>query len=196
MRIQQTRGDIVEKDMLKKQAYAVINEVIEKASLKEGSLLVIGCSSSEVLGDRMGTNSSVEIAEILYDEISGVLRAKNIDLAVQCCEHLNRAIVIEREVAEARGFEPVNVIPQPKAGGSFATAHYKALKEPMVVENIAAKADAGIDIGGVMVGMHIRPVVVPIKLENRHIGEAIILAGRHRPKFIGGERAVYDVQLR
>ena len=182
--------------MLKKQANAVINEVIDKASLKEGSLIVIGCSSSEVLGDRMGTNSSVEIADCLYEEISKVLNDKGIDLAVQCCEHLNRAIVIEKKVALNRGFEQVNVIPQPKAGGSFATAHYKALKEPVVVENIASKADAGIDIGGVMVGMHIKPVVVPIKLENRHIGEAIILAGRHRPKFIGGQRAVYDEELK
>ena len=182
--------------MLKKQANAVINEVIDKASLKEGSLIVIGCSSSEVLGDRMGTNSSVEIADCLYEEISKVLNDKGIDLAVQCCEHLNRAIVIEKKVALGRGFEQVNVIPQPKAGGSFATAHYKALKEPVVVENIASKADAGIDIGGVMVGMHIKPVVVPIKLENRHIGEAIILAGRHRHKFIGGQRAVYDEELK
>ena len=182
--------------MLKKQANAVINEVIDKASLKEGSLIVIGCSSSEVLGDRMGTNSSVEIADCLYEEISKVLNDKGIDLAVQCCEHLNRAIVLEKKVALGRGFEQVNVIPQPKAGGSFATAHYKALKEPVVVENIASKADAGIDIGGVMVGMHIKPVVVPIKLENRHIGEAIILAGRHRHKFIGGQRAVYDEELK
>ena len=185
-----------DRDTLKKQANAVINEVIEKASLKAGSLLVIGCSSSEVLGSRMGTNSSVETADAIYEEISAILSEKNIDLAVQCCEHLNRAIVLEKEVAVKRGFEPVNVIPQPKAGGSFATAHYKALKEPYVVENIDAKADAGIDIGGVMVGMHIRPVVVPIKLENRHIGEAIILAGRHRPKFIGGERAVYNNNLK
>ena len=109
--------------MLKKQANAVINEVIDKASLKEGSLIVIGCSSSEVLGDRMGTNSSVEIADCLYEEISKVLNDKGIDLAVQCCEHLNRAIVLEKKVALNRGFEQVNVIPQPKAGGSFATAH-------------------------------------------------------------------------
>ena len=181
---------------IRKQAKAVVCEVIEKAALKKGNLLVIGCSSSEVLGDRMGTNSSVEIADAIYDEISGVLCEKGINLAVQCCEHLNRAIVMEHEVADRYGFEQVNAIPQPKAGGSFATAHYRACKEPVVVENIAARADAGIDIGGVMVGMHIKPVVVPIKLETRHIGEAIILAGRHRPKFVGGERAVYNDTLR
>jgi len=186
----------MELSSIKQQAKAVIEEVIEKAALKKGSILVIGCSSSEVLGDRMGTNSSVEIADALYEEISTVLNSKEINLAVQCCEHLNRAIVMEKEVADKMGLEMVNVVPQPKAGGSFATAHYKACKQPVVVESILAKADAGLDIGGVMVGMHIKPVAVPLKLENRHIGEAIILAGRHRPKFIGGERAHYDDSLK
>ncbi|MCR4788278.1 MAG: TIGR01440 family protein [Lachnospiraceae bacterium] len=179
-------------------AEKVITEVIEKARVKEGSLFIVGCSSSEVIGNRMGTSKdgeTDEVVKVLYETITGHLAEKKVDLAVQCCEHLNRAVVCERSVAVKYGFEEVNVIPQIHAGGAFAVKHYASLRDPVVVESICQKADAGLDIGGVMVGMHIHPVVVPLRLENKHIGEAIILAGRHRPKYVGGERAVYHADL-
>ena len=116
-------------------------------------------------------------------------------MAVQCCEHLNRALVVSREVMDRYGFEQVNVIPQYHAGGAFAVTHYNNLQDPVVVENINARADAGMDIGGVLVGMHIHPVVVPLRLESKHIGQAVIIAARHRPKYVGGIRAVYNESL-
>ncbi len=109
----------------------------------------------------------------------------------QCCEHLNRAIIIEREAVP--GADIVNVVPQPKAGGSFATAAYHAFRDPVAVESI--RADAGLDIGGTLIGMHLKQVAVPVRLQLDHIGSAILLAARVRPKFIGGVRAVYDQDL-
>ncbi len=186
------------KDIIKADAERVMAEVMEKARLKDKGLFIAGCSSSEVIGKRMGTSKdgqTDEAVEIIYEVINRYLSEINADLAVQCCEHLNRAVVCDRSVADKYGFDVVNVIPQIHAGGAFAVKHYKSLKDPVVVESIGQKADAGIDIGGVMIGMHIHPVVVPLRLENRHIGEAIILAARRRPKYVGGERAVYDPEL-
>lgn len=185
-------------DIIRADAEKVMAEVIEKANLKDSSLFIVGCSSSEVIGNRMGTSKdgeTDEAVEILYEVITRHLNGLNIDLAVQCCEHLNRAVVCDRSVAEKYGFEQVNVIPQIHAGGAFAVKHYKSLKDSVVVESIDQRADAGIDIGGVMIGMHIHPVAVPLHLENRHIGEAVIIAARRRPKYVGGERAVYDPDL-
>ena len=176
-------------------ASQVINEVIEKANLKEGQLFVIGCSSSETMGEHMGTSSSKDAAEAIYKAVVSELLSRGIRVSVQCCEHLNRALVVERETAELYGFEEVNVIPQPHAGGAFAVEAYANFKDPVVVGSIEAKADAGIDIGGVMVGMHIHPVVVPLRLENRNIGKAIVVAARRRPKYVGGVRAVYNDAL-
>lgn len=176
----------------------VMKEILEKVKLSEGDIFVVGCSSSEVIGNRMGTSKDGETdaaVDAIYDVISREIGSIGAFLAVQCCEHLNRAIVLEKEAAEKYGFEIVNVIPQPHAGGAFAVKHHSCLKSPAVVENISAKAVAGLDIGGVMIGMHIRPVVVPIRLDRKHIGEAVVLAGRYRPKYIGGERAVYDSAL-
>ena len=176
----------------------VMKEIMDNTDIREGDIFVVGCSSSEVIGNRMGTSpdgATDGAVEILYDVISSAVREKKAYLAVQCCEHLNRAIVLEREAAEKYGFDQVNVIPQPHAGGAFAVKQYKSLNDPVVVENISAKATAGLDIGGVMIGMHIKPVVVPIRLVKKNIGEAVVLAGRHRPKYIGGERAVYDPSL-
>ena len=153
-------------------------------------LMVIGCSTSTILGGKPGTNSDENVADELYRAVIDVFGDKW-DIAVQCCEHLNRALVLERSVAEKYGFTMVNVVPHKKAGGSFATKHYYSLQEPAVVEDIASKATAGIDIGGVMIGMHMRPVVVPLKVEHNKIGEAIIIAGKSRLKYIGGERARY-----
>ncbi len=178
---------------IKNDANTVINELIEASKLKEGDVLVIGCSSSEIMGDKIGTNSDVDAAKTVFDEIYSVLKEKGIYIASQCCEHLNRAIVIEKELADKKGLECVNVIPKPKAGGSFATKTYEALSSPCVVEYI--KADAGLDIGGTLIGMHLKEVAVPVRLSLKKIGEANILCARTRPKFIGGVRANYDENL-
>ena len=173
------------------QAQATLLEIIEKAGLTTGAILVIGCSTSEILGAKIGTNSAPEVATEIFRAFYECAAAHGIFLAVQCCEHLNRAIVIER--AAAVGLEPVNVVPQPKAGGSMATAAYAAFGDPVVVEEI--RADAGIDIGSTLIGMHLKRVAVPVRLENNRIGEATVVAARTRPKFIGGVRAVYDESL-
>ncbi len=176
---------------LTKQAEKVTREIIEKAGLVSGQILVVGCSSSEICGDKIGSNSNLEVAQAVFKGIYDVLQENGIYLAAQCCEHLNRAIIVEQEAVPFSDI--VNVVPQPKAGGSFGTTAYKTFKKPVAVEEI--KADAGIDIGGTLIGMHIKKVAVPVKLENNKIGEANVLAARVRPKFIGGERAVYDEKL-
>ena len=176
---------------LYEQARLTIAEISEKASLGQRNILVIGCSTSEIVGSSIGTNSAPEVAAEVFGAFYDYAKEKGIYLAVKCCEHLNRAIVIEREAAG--GFAVVNVVPQPKAGGSLATEAYAAFKEPVVVEEI--KADAGIDIGLTLIGMHLKKVAVPVRLENNRIGEALVVAARTRPKFIGGERAVYDQRL-
>lgn len=170
------------------QAKLAITELCETAKLKKGSIVVIGCSSSEIAGGTIGKNSSLEAAESVFRGIYEVLCEKGIYLAAQCCEHLNRAIIIEAEALP--NSETVNVVPQPKAGGSFATTAYKTFKNPVALEEI--KADAGMDIGGTLIGMHLKKVAVPVRLSIDHIGNALLLAARTRPKFIGGCRAVYD----
>ena len=170
------------------QAKQAALELCEKAKLKSGDIMVIGCSSSEVSGGVIGKNSSVEAAQAVFSGIYEVLQSKGIFLAAQCCEHLNRAIIVERDAVLNGEF--VNVIPQPKAGGSFASIAYKTFKNPVALEEI--KADAGLDIGGTLIGMHLKKVAVPTRLSIDRIGNAILLAARTRPKFIGGCRAVYD----
>lgn len=173
------------------QARQACLELCEKAGLKKGDIMVVGCSTSEVCGSRIGTGSNMDVAGALFRGIYEVLSEKGIWLAAQCCEHLNRAIIVEREAV--RESEIVNVVPQPKAGGSFATTAYRSFKDPVAVEEI--KANAGIDIGGTLIGMHIRKVAVPVRLSIDHIGEAVIICARTRPKFVGGARAVYDEKL-
>ena len=170
-----------------------IEELIKKSGLQKGQLLVIGCSTSEVIGSKIGTNSVPEVADEIVKTVLKILNKKGIFLAAQCCEHLNRAIIVEKDFAEQKGLEQVNVIPQAKAGGSFATCVYKNMKNPVAVEEI--KADAGLDIGQTLIGMHLKKVVVPLRLETKKIGEALLTAARVRPKFIGGNRAVYDENL-
>jgi len=166
-------------------------ELIEKAKLQKGDLVVIGCSTSEVCGSRIGSDSRPEVADALFDALYGVFQDAGIYMAAQCCEHLNRALIVEREAAP---FLPrVNVVPQPKAGGSFATTAYRCFSQPVAVEHI--RADAGLDIGGTLIGMHLKEVAVPLRLSMDHIGDALLLAARTRPKFIGGVRAIYDPEL-
>ena len=178
------------------QSEQAVTEIIKAAHLKAGSLFVIGCSSSEVLGSRIGTATNMDSAKAIYDGIIPVLKKYGIYVAAQCCEHLNRALVVERETMEHFGFEQVNAIPQPNhAGGAFATECYDRFDEPVLVESINALGDAGIDIGGTMIGMHIKSVVVPLRISLRKIGEAPIICARRRPKYVGGSRAIYDENL-
>lgn len=172
------------------QAQAAAKELIEKSGITNGNIVVIGCSTSEVIGERIGTSGTVEVAQQIFDGLSSVFSENGIFIAAQCCEHLNRAIIIEAEKADALGLEKVCVVPHPHAGGSFATAAYRTMKNPVAVEEI--KADAGIDIGTTLIGMHLKRVAVPLRLENNTIGEAKLSAARTRPKYIGGERAKYE----
>ena len=168
-----------------------ISELIEKCKLNKGNILIIGCSTSEVCGSKIGTNSNIDVAEELFSGIVDAVKDKGIYIAIQCCEHLNRAIVIEKDALP--NAEIVNVVPQKKAGGSLATIAYSKFKNPILVECI--KADAGIDIGGTLIGMHLKNVAVPVRLSVNKIGEANIVCARVRPKFIGGIRAIYNEDL-
>ena len=177
---------------IKEQARTAAAELVEAAKLKEGDIFVIGCSSSEVVGVRIGKGSDINAAEAVYEGVMSVLEPKGIFLAAQCCEHLNRAVIVEK-AALLPGTEIVNAVPQPHAGGSFAVTAYKNAKCPVAVEEI--KADAGMDIGGTLIGMHLKKVAVPVRLSIKQIGEAPLICARTRPKFIGGSRAVYDDAL-
>lgn len=180
---------------LTKEAQAAAEELCERAKLAIGDLMVVGCSSSEAAGKSIGTYSSEAVAQAILDGILPPLRERGIFLAAQCCEHLNRALIVEREAAERFGLTVVNAVPQPKAGGSFATAAYKAFSEPVTVLDLKQSAKAGMDIGATLIGMHLKPVVVPVRLNVNRIGEAILICARTRPPFVGGSRAVYDEAL-
>jgi len=181
----------IEKEAIRSAIIKATLEICEIGRLKAGQILVVGCSTSEVCGAKIGTDSVPEIGALIVDAILTVLSPRGIFLAAQCCEHLNRAIVVEHDACPDK--EAVNVIPAPKAGGSFATAAYTALQNPVVLEEIAA--DAGLDIGNTLIGMHLKHVAVPVRLTVKNIGAAPLVAARTRPKFIGGCRAVYDETL-
>ena len=175
---------------IRNQTKKIIDELLAEAKLKKGDIFVVGCSSSEILGQRIGKGSSPEAANAVFDVIYSTLKENGVWLAAQCCEHLNRAIIIERECAEKYGYEIVNVKPQPKAGGSFATAAYNNFESPVAIEEVSA--NAGMDIGGTLIGMHLKRVAVPVRVSESRIGEANVLCARTRPKFIGGSRAIYE----
>ena len=175
---------------LYKEAAAVAEEIIAEAKLSRGQILVVGCSTSEILGSRIGTDSSPEAAKEVFSGIWDVLSSHGIYLAAQCCEHLNRALIVERSTAEKFGYEPVWVKPQPKAGGSFATTVWERMTDPVAVERI--QAHAGMDVGATLIGMHLRRVAVPVRLSVSRIGEASLVCARTRPAYIGGPRAQYQ----
>lgn len=175
---------------IKKQLMTAVNELLAAAELEKNDILVVGCSTSEVLGEKIGSYGSLEIAAELYEALNEVLAPKGIFLAAQCCEHLNRAIIIEKEAARMYGYEQVNAVPHAHAGGSFATTVYKMMNSPVTVECI--KAHAGIDIGDTLIGMHLKTVAVPVRCEIKKIGEANLVMARTRAKYIGGERAKYN----
>ena len=172
------------------QAYSAASELIEKSGIGSGDIAVIGCSTSEVIGEKIGTSGTLEVAQEIFNGLNAAFSEKGIYIAAQCCEHLNRAIIIEKEKADMLGLEQVCVVPHPRAGGSFATAAWQTMKNPVAVEEI--KADAGIDIGTTLIGMHLKRVAVPLRLENNTIGEAKLSAAKTRPRSIGGERAKYE----
>lgn len=180
----------IELQKIQEQARAVVTQFLETAKMKPGQVLVVGCSSSEIDSFRIGSHSSEEIGKAVFEAIYGEVKPRGIYLAAQCCEHLNRALILEEEAAERYGYEPVNVVPQLKAGGSFATATYAGLEHPVAVEHI--RAHGGIDIGDTLIGMHMRDVAVPVRIETKEIGAAHVVCARTRLKFVGGVRAHYD----
>lgn len=186
----------MEKEFLKeinKQAEQAVRLLLEQAHLSEGDILVVGCSSSEVVGERIGTSSSLETAEAVFEGIYQVVLENKLYLAAQCCEHLNRVLIIEKELAKRERLSIVNVVPQPKAGGSFGTTAYKRLFNPAAVEHISAQA--GMDIGDTLICMHLMDVAVPVRIPVREIGHGHLVCARTRGKFIGGERAAYNINM-
>lgn len=190
-----TVHDVENKNLLaqvKEESANAARQLAEAARLHKGQIVVVGCSTSEVVGHNVGSWSTPEVASAIFEGLNSVFAPMGVYIAAQCCEHLNRALIVEHE-AVPNG-EIVNVMPQPKAGSSFATAAYHSFRHPVALEEI--KADAGLDIGGTLIGMHLKKVAVPVRLQQNHIGQAIVLAARVRPKFIGGERAIYDESLK
>ena len=177
---------------VEREAARAARPLAQEARLHNGQIVVIGCSTSEVVGHKVGSWSTPEVAQAIFRGLNGVFAPIGVYLAAQCCEHLNRALIVEHEAVPDG--EIVNVLPQPKAGSSFATAAYENFSHPVALEEI--RADAGLDIGGTLIGMHLKKVAVPVRLEQNHIGQAIVLAARTRPKFIGGDRAIYDEALK
>ena len=169
-------------------------ELLAAAALHPGDIVVVGCSSSEIVGEAIGTHSDPDAAGQVLEGILPLLNSRGLFLAAQCCEHLNRALIVEEEASLRWGLSVVNAVPQKKAGGSFATSAWHAYRHPVTVEAVTARA--GLDIGGTLIGMHLASVAVPVRLGINHIGNAILLAARSRPKYIGGERTVYDDALR
>lgn len=190
-----TVHDVENKNLLaqvKEESANAARQLAEAARLHKGQIVVVGCSTSEVVGHNVGSWSTPEVANAIFEGLNSVFAPMGVYIGAQCCEHLNRALIVEHE-AVPNG-EIVNVMPQPKAGSSFATAAYHSFRHPVALEEI--RADAGLDIGGTLIGMHLKKVAVPVRLQQNHIGQAILLAARVRPKFIGGERAIYDESLK
>lgn len=181
-------------EQIEQQSQQAATQLLDVAGMEPGQILVVGCSSSEVVGGHIGKASSLETAQAIFRGIWPVAQRHGVFLAAQCCEHLNRALIVERACAERYSYEPVCVVPQPKAGGSFATTAWAQFDHPVAVEHI--QAHAGLDIGGTLIGMHLKDVAVPVRLSLNRIGEGLLLCARTRPKFIGGSRAVYDGEQR
>jgi uncharacterized protein (TIGR01440 family) len=169
---------------------AILSEFKEQSAFQQGQLLVVGCSTSEVIGERIGSSGTIEVAEMIFRQLKKFQSETGFHLAFQCCEHLNRALVVERSVAAARGYEEVSVVPVRTAGGAMATYAYGKMDNAVVVEFV--KADAGIDIGQTLIGMHLKHVAVPLRVKQKSVGHANVTLAKVRPKLIGGARAVYE----
>ncbi|MDI9490167.1 MAG: TIGR01440 family protein [Bacillota bacterium] len=174
---------------LQKKWQELLIEYFAVARIKKGGLLVVGCSTSEVIGSKIGSDSRQDIGDLLFSVLQELASENKINLAIQCCEHLNRALIIERKVAEKFSYPEVNVKPGLHAGGAFAVAAFENMKDPIAVESV--QADGGIDIGDTLIGMHLKPVAVPLRLSMQSVGDAHLTAARTRPKLIGGARATY-----
>ncbi len=175
---------------IQKQLQEILEDFEQQVPLKSGNVFVIGCSTSEVMGQRIGTSGTIEVAKMLFQEFKAFAEKHSIHLAFQSCEHLNRALVLERKTAEHYGWDEVTVVPIREAGGAMATQAYHSFDEPVIVEHI--KADAGIDIGDTFIGMHLKHVAVPIRVSQKNLGEAHVTLAKTRPKLIGGHRARYE----
>ena len=173
------------------QTRAAAEELLTVAALRPGQILVVGCSTSEVRGEKIGSAGSAEVADSLLRVLFTVCAARQVRLAVQCCEHLNRALVVEQSTAEEYGLDEVTVVPVPKAGGALAAQAMRSFTSPVVVESIVAHA--GLDIGNTLIGMHLKHVAIPVRLAQKTIGQAWVTGARTRPKLIGGNRAVYEM---
>ena len=191
--LEEIKKEDIKKEDIKKEAVEVVRQLLEVSGLVKGGILVVGCSTSEIMAHRIGSYSNEDIGQAVFEGIYGEVKKRGIYLAAQCCEHLNRTIIIEKAAVRDYGLVQVNVVPQPKAGGSFATAAYRGFEKPAAVEEI--KAHAGIDIGDTLIGMHLRKVAVPVRTEKKMIGQAHVVCARTRLQFVGGERAVYDTSL-
>ncbi|MDI4650240.1 TIGR01440 family protein [Cohnella hashimotonis] len=176
------------------QVEKALSELAEVAALGAGQIVVLGVSTSEVQGRRIGTSGAPAVAREIYEGVRRVRERRGFETVWQCCEHLNRALVTERSLAVSRGWTIVSAVPVPKAGGSMAAYAFSQLTDPCLVEAVAV--DAGLDIGETMIGMHLRPVAVPVRPSGRWIGEARVTMAYARPKLIGGERAVYALPSR
>lgn len=174
---------------VKAEVVRAVTGLLEVARLKPGQILVLGCSTSEVQGNTIGSTGNTDLAAVILDGVDEALKGTGVWLAVQCCEHLNRCLVVERRTQEKYGLGEVTVLPVPTAGGSTAATAMKRFDDPVVVESV--QAHAGIDIGDTLIGMHLRPVAVPVRLSMSSIGEAHLTLARTRPRLVGGKRAVY-----
>lgn len=178
---------------VRQETHTAFTELLDAAKLRKESIVVIGCSSSEIAGKRIGSSSSMDCAQAVFDALMPIAKEKGIYLAFQCCEHLNRALVVERACADRWNLEEVNAVPWAHGGGAMGTTAYSRFAEPVLVAHV--KASAGIDIGGTLIGMHLKEVAVPVRVSVDHIGNAILLLARTRPRFVGGERARYNPEL-
>ncbi|MHC0036526.1 TIGR01440 family protein [Pseudoneobacillus sp. C159] len=168
----------------------ILEEFHQQTSLSSKNILVVGCSTSEVIGQKIGTAGTFEVAEMIFEKLKWFQQETGVGLAFQCCEHLNRALVVERSILEEKSLEEVSVVPARTAGGAMATYAYEHFADPAVVEFI--KADAGIDIGDTLIGMHLKHVAVPVRTSVKAVGEAHVTLAKSRPKLIGGARSVYE----
>ena len=176
---------------IKKDLEQILDKFTQSVELNPGDILVVGCSTSEIMGGKIGKSSEYSVGEVIVQTFIEHFTPLDINLAFQCCEHLNRALVVERRLTKINnGLEIVSVVPKEKAGGSVASAAYKFFTDPVLVEFI--KADAGIDIGDTFIGMHLKHVAVPVRFDINKLGEANVTYAKTRPKYIGGERAGYN----
>jgi len=189
--MKERKKNVSELTKWKEQLETVLSDFLAQVQLSSEHTLVIGCSTSEVIGEKIGTAGAMEVAEMIFDTLSDFRKKTGVHLAFQCCEHLNRALVVERELARKERLEIVSVVPIHKAGGAMATQAYGQLKDPVLIEFI--KADAGIDIGDTFIGMHLKHVAVPVRCTLNAVGHAHVTLAKTRPKLIGGMRAFYEL---